>query len=447
MEKEEIWQAVLAQIQLQISPANFSTWFKNTYISEIKDGEVFVCTPNTFVKEWLDQKYKKTILKILKEINKNIKNVNFFVGKTKIKIKKEIENQNFTQLDFLEFKVDRETNLNPKYSFENFVVGPFNELAHAAAKAVCENPGSVYNPLFIYGGVGLGKTHLLQAVGNEIVKKFPKIKIKYLPAEKLVSQIINAIRKKEVERLKNEIQSLDVLIVDDIQFISGKEKTQEEFFYIFNSLYQRNKQIVLSSDKPPRAIQFLTERLRSRFEGGMIADISQPDLETRIAILKEKSAEKGINLEESILNFIAENITQNIRRLEGALNRIIVYKKTTNKNPSLEIVKNLLKDVITPTKVVLTPKKIIQATAEFYDLTERDLLSKTRKREIVKPRQIAMYLLRKELKSSFPAIARRFGGKDHTTVIHACEKIEKELGKNEMLAQEINLIKDRILSY
>jgi chromosomal replication initiator protein len=447
MEKEEIWQAVLAQIQLQISPANFSTWFKNTYISEIKDGEVFVCTPNTFVKEWLDQKYKKTILKILKEINKNIKNVNFFVGKTKIKTKKEIENQNFTQLDFLEFKVDRETNLNPKYSFENFVVGPFNELAHAAAKAVCENPGSVYNPLFIYGGVGLGKTHLLQAVGNEIVKKFPKIKIKYLPAEKLVSQIINAIRKKEVERLKNEIQSLDVLIVDDIQFISGKEKTQEEFFYIFNSLYQRNKQIVLSSDKPPRAIQFLTERLRSRFEGGMIADISQPDLETRIAILKEKSAEKGINLEESILNFIAENITQNIRRLEGALNRIIVYKKTTNKNPSLEIVKNLLKDVITPTKVVLTPKKIIQATAEFYDLTERDLLSKTRKREIVKPRQIAMYLLRKELKSSFPAIARRFGGKDHTTVIHACEKIEKELGKNEMLAQEINLIKDRILSY
>jgi chromosomal replication initiator protein len=447
MEKEEIWQAVLAQIQLQISPANFSTWFKNTYISEIKDGEVFVCTPNTFVKEWLDQKYKKTILKILKEINKNIKNVNFFVGKTKIKIKKEIENQNFTQLDFLEFKVDRETNLNPKYSFENFVVGPFNELAHAAAKAVCENPGSVYNPLFIYGGVGLGKTHLLQAVGNEIIKKFPKIKIKYLPAEKLVSQIINAIRKKEVERLKNEIQSLDVLIVDDIQFISGKEKTQEEFFYIFNSLYQRNKQIVLSSDKPPRAIQFLTERLRSRFEGGMIADISQPDLETRIAILKEKSAEKGINLEESILNFIAENITQNIRRLEGALNRIIVYKKTTNKNPSLEIVKNLLKDVITPTKVVLTPKKIIQATAEFYDLTERDLLSKTRKREIVKPRQIAMYLLRKELKSSFPAIARRFGGKDHTTVIHACEKIEKELGKNEMLAQEINLIKDRILSY
>jgi chromosomal replication initiator protein len=447
MEKEEIWQAVLAQIQLQISPANFSTWFKNTYISEIKDGEVFVCTPNTFVKEWLDQKYKKTILKILKEINKNIKNVNFFVGKIKIKTKKEIENQNFTQLDFLEFKVDRETNLNPKYSFENFVVGPFNELAHAAAKAVCENPGSVYNPLFIYGGVGLGKTHLLQAVGNEIVKKFPKIKIKYLPAEKLVSQIINAIRKKEVEKLKNEIQSLDVLIVDDIQFISGKEKTQEEFFYIFNSLYQRNKQIVLSSDKPPRAIQFLTERLRSRFEGGMIADISQPDLETRIAILKEKSAEKGINLEESILNFIAENITQNIRRLEGALNRIIVYKKTTNKNPSLEIVKNLLKDVITPTKVVLTPKKIIQATAEFYDLTERDLLSKTRKREIVKPRQIAMYLLRKELKSSFPAIARRFGGKDHTTVIHACEKIEKELGKNEMLAQEINLIKDRILSY
>jgi chromosomal replication initiator protein len=445
MEKEELWQAVLAQIQLIISPANFSTWFKNTHITSIKDGKVFVSVPNSFVKEWLEQKYNKMILRIVRGLDEKIKEVKFLVGKTEIKTSKKFPlSLDLSQLEFVEFKVDKETNLNPKYQFENFVVGSFNELAYAAAKAVCENPGYVYNPLFIYGGVGLGKTHLLEAIGNEIVKNFPQKKTKYLPAERLVSQIINSIRKKEIENFKTGISNLDVLIVDDVQFLSGKEKTQEEFFHIFNALYEKNKQIVLSSDKPPRAIQFLTERLKSRFEGGMIADISQPDFETRIAILKEKCNEKGVNFEEDILSFIASNITQNIRKLEGALNRLINYQRMNNKNPNLEVVKILLKDILIPVNNVVTPKKIIQATAEFYDLRERDLLSKTRRKEIVKPRQIAMYLLRKELKNSFPSIGRKFGGKDHTTVIHACEKIERELGKNDLLTQEINMIKERI---
>jgi chromosomal replication initiator protein len=447
MEKEELWQAVLAQVQLLISQANFSTWFKNTYISSIENDKVFISTPNSFVKEWLDQKYKKMILKIIKELDGKIKEVNFLVGKTEIKnFKNPAFSSSSSQLEFAEFKVSKETNLNPKYRFENFVVGSFNELAYAAAKAVCENPGYVYNPLFIYGGVGLGKTHLLEAIGNEIIKSFPRKKVKYLPSERLVSQIVNAIRKKEIENFKNGICNLDVLIVDDVQFLSGKEKTQEEFFHIFNALYEKNKQIVLSSDKPPRAIQFLTERLKSRFEGGMIADISQPDFETRMAILKEKCNEKGVNFEEDILSFIASNITQNIRKLEGALNRLANYQKINNKSPGLETVKILLKDVLTPQNKVVTPRKIIQVIADFFDLKEKDLLSKTRKKEIVKPRQIAMYLLRKELKNSFPSIGRKFGGKDHTTVIHACEKIEKELEKNEILAQEINLIKDRINS-
>ena len=445
MEKEELWQAVLAQIQLSISPANFSTWFKNTNISLLKDGEAFVSVPNSFVKEWLEQKYNKIILKTLRDLDEKIKEVRFAVGKSELKIQKRspvlIESP---QLEFSEFRVDRETNLNPKYRFDNFVVGSFNELSYAAAKAVCENPGYVYNPLFIYGGVGLGKTHLLEAIGNEIVKTFPKKKVKYIPSERLVSQIVNSIRKKEIEQFKVGIQDLDVLIVDDVQFLSGKEKTQEEFFHIFNTLYERNKQIILSSDKPPRAIQFLTERLKSRFEGGMIADISLPDLETRVAILKEKSAEKGVELDENVLNFIASNITQNIRKLEGALNRLIAHQKINGRGISLEIVKNLLKEILIPVNNVITPKKIIQVTAEFYDLREKELISETRRKEIVKPRQVAMYLLRKELKSSFPAIGRKFGGKDHTTVIHAFEKIEKELQKNENLNQEINLIKERI---
>ncbi len=446
MKKEELWQAVLAQIQLQISSANFSTWFKNTQISEIKDGEVFISTPSSFVKEWLEQKYSRLILKILKSLDEKIKEVKFLIGKNEFQNpKRAVLNFDLPQLELIELKIDKETNLNPKYRFDNFVVGSFNELAYAAAKAVCENPGEVYNPLFIYGGVGLGKTHLLQAIGNEIVKKFPEKKLKYLPSERLVSQIVNAIRKKEIERFKTEIQNLDVLIVDDVQFISGKEKTQEEFFHIFNSLYEKNKQIVLSSDKPPRAIQFLTERLKSRFEGGMIADISQPDLETRIAILKEKCLEKGVNFEENILNFIASNITQNIRKLEGALNRLITFQKLTNKAINLEIAKKLLKDILIPVNNVITPRKIIQVTAEFYDLKERELLSNSRRKDVVKPRQIAMYLLRKELNSSFPSIGKRFGGRDHTTAIHAFEKIEKEVEKNDALRQEINLIKERLI--
>lgn len=448
MEKEEIWQAVLAQIQLEISPANFTTWFKNTEIVSLKDGEVLISTPSSFVKEWLEQKYNKLIFKILKNLDPKIKGVKYIVGKNEKRSANEISHfYQLGQLEFQELNVDKETNLNPRYTFENFVVGSFNELAHAAAKAVSENPGSVYNPLFVYGGVGLGKTHLLQAIGNEIVKRFPRKRLKYLPSESLVSKIVNSIRKREIDEFKRKIQGLDVLIVDDVQFLAGKEKTQEEFFHIFNSLYEKNKQIVLSSDKPPRALQYLTERLKSRFEGGMIADIGIPDLETRFAILKEKSLEKGVNFPEKILNYIAKNITKNIRALEGALNRLITYKRLNGRIPDLEETEILLKDVMISSNKVITPKRIIKVIAEFYDLSEKEILSNSRRKEVVKPRQIAMYLLREDLKDSFPSIGRRFGGKDHTTAIYAYEKISNELKKNENLSQEINLIRERINSF
>jgi len=449
MTPEELWQATLAQIQLMTSPANFATWFKDTKISFLEKEKVIISVPNSFVKEWLEQKYHKVIFKILKNLEPRVKRIEYKVGKEEEeRILKKIDFHKIAspQLGILNLEINEKTNLNPRYTFSNFVVGSFNELAYAASQAVVENPGKVYNPLFVYGGVGLGKTHLLQAIGNEIFRKFKKLTVKYLPVNSLVSEIINSIKNKKIEQLKSSFQNIDVLILDDVQFLAGKEKTQEEFFYIFNSLYEKGKQIVISSDRPPKAIPSLTERLRSRFEGGMIADISLPDFETRIAILKLKSQERGINFSDEILNYIASNIKNNIRELEGALNVLCAYSRIQNKEIDLKIAKTLLKTLISPTPKISNFKKVIKVVADFYEITEKEILSSSRRREIVKPRQVAMYILREDLKYSFPFIARKFGGKDHTTVIHACEKIGKELQKNDELFEEIKQIRNRIFS-
>ena len=444
MTQEEVWQSVLAQIQLDISQANFATWFKDTKILNIKEGQAVILVPNSFAKEWLESKYHKSIFKILHNLNEGIKEIKYTVNKTEAKAPTKTSVLETEQLEFQEFRVDRETSLNPRYTFDNFVVGPFNELAQAAALAVSKKPGSVYNPLFVYGGVGLGKTHLLQAVGNEILKNSPSKKIKYISSEKFTSSVVAAIRNHDMENFKAKYHEIDVLIIDDIQFLAGKEKTQEEFFHVFNSLYEKNKQIILSSDRPPKSISALTERLRSRFEGGMIADIGYPDFETRLAILKTKAEERKIVLQENIYEYLASNIQRNIRELEGALNRLVIYQKMNKQSPSLEEIKPLLKNILFSPAKVVTPKRIIEAVAEFYDLKEKDLLDSCRKKEIVKPRQVAMYLFRAELKSSFPFIGRKLGGKDHTTAIYACEKIQKELEKNQTLTEEINLIRQKI---
>lgn len=446
MTTEELWQAVLAQIQLNISQANFATWFKSTGIIAQKEGEIVVSVPNSFAKEWLEQKYNKIIFKILHGLDIQIRDVKYIIDKQELKVLKreKIALPAADQLEFQEFKTDKETNLNPKYVFENFVVGPFNELANAAAQAVSKSPGFVYNPLFVYGGVGLGKTHLLQAIGNEVVKNAAGKKVKYIPSEKFTSGVISSIRNQDMEAFKSRYRQIDVLIIDDAQFLAGKEKTQEEFFHIFNALYEKNKQIIISSDRPPKTIPALTERLRSRFEGGMIADISQPDFETMVAILKIKTREKGTDFPEEILHYLASNVQKNIREMEGALNRLIVYQKINNKDLDMETAKTLLKNLVfAPTKRI-TPKQIIQTVAEFYDLKEREILIPSRRKEIVFPRQVAMYLLREELKCSYPLIGRKFQGKDHTTAIHACEKINRELQDSEKLKEEINLIKQRV---
>jgi len=448
MIKEEIWQAVLAQIQLNISQANFTTWFKDTEIISHKEGQILVSVPNTFAKEWLENKYGKTIFKILYNLDKEIKEVKYIVGKTNLKTLKRpsVVLSEVGQLEFEEFKIDKETNLNPRYTFDNFIVGPFNELAQAAAWAITKKPGLVYNPLFIYGGVGVGKTHVLQAVGNEVIKNYSQKKVRYISAEKFTAGVVSSIRNHDIEKFKTKYRAIDVLIIDDIQFLAGKEKTQEEFFHTFNTLYEKDKQIIISSDRPPKAIPALAERLRSRFEGGMIGDIGYPDYETRIAILKAKSQEKGINFSDEILNYISSNIQKNIRELEGALNRLAAYQKMNTQPPDLEITKSLLRNILLSPAKMISIKKIIQAVADFYDLKEKEILSSSRKKEVVRPRQIAMFLLRKELKSSFPFIGRKFGGKDHTTAIHACRKILKETENNENLNNELDLIKQRIFS-
>lgn len=450
MDNKELWQSVLSQMQFHVSKANFATWFQNTEILSIDDKKVTISVPNAFSKEWLSNKYNKLILKAIYDIDGKVKDLDFIINpqSAKKEIHKtpiQIDKEETEQLKFEEFRINKDTNLNPKYTFENFVVGSFNELAHAASLAVSESPGFTYNPLFIYGGVGLGKTHLMQAIGNRIAEKSKKKKIKYISSEKFVSGIVSAIRSNSIEAFKANLASIDVLIIDDIQFIAGKNKTQEEFFHAFNSLYEKNKQIILSSDRPPNAIPELEERLRSRFEGGMIADVSLPDYETRLVILKQKLQEKNIELPEEILDYIANNVKKNIRELEGALNRLLLYSKTNN-ILDLETVKKLLKGFIFSPFDVVNCKKIIDTVSKFYNLDEKNIFECTRKKEVVRPRQVAMFLLRKELKFSFPAIARKFGGKDHTTAIYAYNKILQENEENNKLTEELNLIKQRIYS-
>ncbi len=448
MSVKKLWQQVLAQVELDISSANFATWFKNTKIASQEQGKIIVSTPNSFVKEWLEKKYEPELLKIVRSLDPEVNQIEFIVSKESFPKRRQrsAEKEEPGQEQLKVFQTDKQTGLNPSYTFENFVVGGFNELAHAAASAVAEQPGQLYNPLFLYGQVGLGKTHLLEAIGNQIIRRYSDRKVRYVPSEHLVSDIITSIRNGTIAELKSEYRTIDVLIIDDVQFLAGKEKTQEEFFHIFNTLYQKAKQIILSSDRPPRAIPSLTKRLRSRFEGGMIADIGLPDFETRIAILKTKAHEKNSELSDELNTFLATNIKTNVRELEGALNRIILFEKVKNKKIDTERARKLVEDFTTGPQQKLTSDKIIKAVAEFYDIQKEWLFSHSRKKEIVKPRHIAMYLMRSKLEASYPAIAKKFGGKDHTTAIYSCKKIEKALDIDKELGQDIKIIQMRMMN-
>lgn len=468
MDSDALWKTALAHIELSISKANFITWFKNTGILEQKEGEVVISVPNGFAKEWLENKYNHFILQALQSVDPSIRKIRCTIGTNSMtggssakidsvqtvksspeqksidfKRKKIIQQPSFQQKESSsQSGIFHQSNLNNRYTFDNFIVAENNELARAACMAVASNLGGAYNPLFIYGGVGLGKTHLLQSIGNDVIKKHPDKRIKYITSERFTNELVNSIKNQKIDQFKDYYEQMDLLIIDDIQFLAGREKTQNEFFQIFNALYQINKQIVISSDRPPKAIATLEERLRSRFEGGMITDISRPSLETRLAILQSKVSERNISIEKEALFYIADNISQNVRELEGALNRVMAYSEFQKIPANLENTRKILDQLLESNKKTVSVDDVFAHVTEYFQISREDLVKKGRKKEVVYPRQVMMYLLRTELQYSFSAIGEIFNGRDHTTVLHAVEKIEREKNEKDKVRSDILQLKE-----
>ncbi len=451
-DREELWQAVLSDIELKISRPNFLTWLKNSRLVENQDGVALVALPNNFAKEWVEVKYHKLILGSMRGLSGSVKKVDYIVEGALLKkparqrmLKKAPIVINDGQLAFQEMRVDPKTSLNPRYTLSSFVVGPFNELAHSATSAIIENVGIKYNPLFIYGGVGLGKTHLIQAAGNEIINLYKdRVRVKYVTSEKFTSDVVWAIRNGRAEEIKKNYRDVDVLIIDDIQFIGGKEKTEEEFFHTFNALHENNKQIIISSDRPPRAIPTLEERLRSRFEGGMIVDINYPEYESRVAIIKTKLQEHGVELNDASIDIVAKKIQKNIREIEGVLNKLLFYQNTYRRALDTNTVDRIITEATQQSMTKVSPSQIIKAVSAFFEVSSNDLLGRARNKEFVEPRQIAMFLFRDMLHMSYPDIASRVGKRDHTTAIYAYKKIDTGIKESSDLSQKIMMIKEAV---
>jgi chromosomal replication initiator protein len=439
---EQLWQSVLGEIELDVSRGSYVTWFKNTSLLKHDGGEVVVGVPNIFAKQQLEVKYQELVKKTLVNNSIPVKSLSFKIHSTFKPKKSDEEHQSTTTTVITKPTTKNEASLNEKYTFETFIVGSSNELAHAACQAIVQNPGNKYNPLFVYGGVGLGKTHLIQAVGNEIVAKNPNAKVLYITSEQFVNEFLESIRYKK-KGFADRYRNADVLIVDDMQFIANKEKTQEEFFHTFNALHQANKQVIISSDKPPKSIPTLTERLRSRFEWGMTVDISAPDFETRCAILEIKASSSGVELSRETVEYLATHIQTNIRELEGGLNQLLAFCEMRGLEPDISVASSLMSNARLRPKHI-TPKQVVERTAKHFSIAIDEILGPKRDKDIVVPRQIAMYLLRSELHLSFPKVARELGRKDHTTAIHSVEKIEKNLSLDQSMRQHVNEIKERL---
>jgi chromosomal replication initiator protein len=441
-ENKKLWASVLSEIELSVSKANFNMWFKDTFINKQEEGTVFVGVPNVFVKDWLINKYHKNILKSLRSFGENIHSIEYLVIKSEGKketTKENVEINSHNELPLQDFYINKEDNLNSKYTFDNFVVGPFNELAYAATQAIIKRT-AIYNPLFIYGSTGHGKTHLVQAVGNHIKNSSPGKKIYYLTSEKFTLDLMNSISSGTANQFKEKYRKYDLLIVDDIQFFAGKQKTEEEFFHLFNSFYDNNKQIIFSSDKHPNFIVGLEDRLKSRLNSGMIVEIPTPDLESRIQIFKIKSSMLNFSLSTEIIEYLASSVEGNIRELEGVLNSIICQTKLKNRDLTINEIKDLIKNNLKPKKNS-SIKEVIKTIAEFYGITEAEIYEKTRKKTVVKPRQVVMYILREDFDISYPTIGEKLGGKDHTTVMHSYEKVKEELKTDFSLVREISQIR------
>jgi len=436
---KQLWDDALVKIELSITAANFKTWFRDTQIISLEDGTLTLGVPSVFVRDWLRDKFQPMILKTLREITPFVRSVEYAVIQRSDKRHEIPKTQAVNAaLPLEEYYINKSDNLNPKYSFETFVVGSYNALAHAAAKTVAEKPGMAYNPLFIYGKTGHGKTHLIQAVGNQI-KKTGK-KVFYVTSERFAVDYFNSLQSGSANSFKDKYRQYDVLIMDDVQFLATKEKTQEELFHLFNALHDTNKQIVFSSDMHPALLAGMEERLRSRFGQGMIVDIPAPDNESRSAILRAKAAHHNISLSDDVIEYLATTIEGNIRELEGALNTILCQSQLLGRMLSLDEVRVIIKNSSRPRKA-LAITDVVEKIARFYDIDMASIYEKTRRKEVVKPRQIIMYILREDFQISYPAIGKKMGGRDHTTVIHSCDKIKNDLKVDSELEDEITQIR------
>ena len=444
-----VWSAALGELQLGLTKANFETWFKDTTVVSEEDDVYCIGVPNAFAREWLENKYRPQVREALRHIVGRTVDVRFVTtasaGRpaTARPVGPATSAGAGTGAPGERRDPTAMAVLNPRYTFSTFVVGPNNRLAHAAALSVAERPGHSYNPLFIYGGSGLGKTHLMHAIGNAVMSRHPRKRVAYATSEKFTNEFINSIRGQKQEEFRERYRRIDVLLIDDIQFIAGKEGTQDEFFHTFNAIHEEGKQIVLSSDRPPKAIASLEERLRSRFEWGLIADISPPDLETRIAILRAKAEIQNVAVPPPVIDLLAQRIVSNIRELEGALTRVVAYATLNAVPVSTELAQQMLQNILqSPQRRALAPEKIVEVVARYYQVPVEQLRGKARDRQIVLPRQVAMFLMREETEAPLLRIGAALGGRDHSTVLHGCEKIEREMEGSDDFRREVSAIRE-----
>ncbi len=453
-ELNEIWQLTLNELSKDLNKPSFETWFNLTKPVSLENCCLVIEVPNDFTKEWFETRYRGQIEKALREISSKDHRVNFVIA-AEFQDNNETSpsEEHFNQYaDFnSSIKEDKQlknkyiSSFNPRYTFDSFVVGSCNRLSHAASLAVAESPARAYNPLFIYGGVGLGKTHLLHAIGQYSLINHDFTRVFYFSSEKFTNEFINAIRDNKTLDFRNKYRNMDILLIDDIQFLAGKEQTQEEFFHTFNALHDNNKQIIISSDRPPKEIPTLEDRLRSRFEWGLITDLQTPDLETRTAILKKKALSDNIDIPDHVLQYIASKVITNIRELEGALIRIVAYASLSETPVTQELTETALQDIIFTKQKNITVKTVIQATADNFNINPEELLSQKRTQDIAMTRQIAMYLCRMLTDLSLPKIGEEFGGRDHTTVLHAFKKIDNLVATNNDFKNRLEMIKNNIL--
>jgi chromosomal replication initiator protein len=450
---KQLLENLLNKAELSISRANFTTWFKNTQIIKIEKGTVYLGVPSSFVKGWLQQKYHNFILRSLREDWEKVRAVEYVVisrsalkkdvGETQTEEDGDQKTQLANKLPLQDLYINKEDNLNPRYTFDAFVVGPFNELAHAASQAILKNPGIAYNPLFIYGGTGLGKTHLIQAIGNQMKTSGQEKKVYYTTSERFYLDYVTSVQSNKVSVFKERYRTYDFFIIDDVQYFSGKSGTQDELFHLFNVLVDNNKQLIFSSDRHYNYIPALEDRLKSRFGAGMLIDIAEPDFESKVAILRSKTQNVDPPPNEDVLEFIAQNMQGSIRELEGALNTIICQAQLKNRDLTINEIQLLIKSSEKP-KQSVSPDDLIKIVAEFYNVEKDAIYKKTRRKEVVKPRQVVMYLLREDFRISYPAIGNKLGGRDHTTVIHSCEKIRGILKNDIAFLQEIDRIRSML---